>query len=136
MRRVDAYTDGSSRGNPGAAGWAVLIEGVLHSDWVGYATNNEMELRAIVECVQLCPPYTHLFIHTDSKLCIGWLSQSYGMRNKQLIAIAKAYFIVKGTKKIVVTFKHVKGHSGDPNNQRVDRAARAQSGIALNLERR
>jgi len=133
VNQVTAYTDGSSRGNPGPAGWAVLIEGVLHSDRVGYATNNEMELRAIVECVQLCPPYTHLYLHTDSRLCIGWLSQSTGMRNENLIAMAKAYFAIIQAKHIVVTFVHVKGHSGDPNNQRVDRAARAQSGIAYNI---
>ena len=134
MRKITAYTDGSARGNPGPAGWAVLIDGELYSDWVEYASNNWAEMYAILQAVMLAPSGVHLYIYTDSKLCIGWLSQSYGMRNKQLIDIAKAYFIVKATKHIVVTLKHVRGHNGDSGNQRVDRAAHAESGIAFNLQ--
>ena len=130
MKQVMAFTDGSVQGNPGPAGWAALVDGVLYSDSVGHATNNEAEMLAIMYAVMYAPSRCRLFIHTDSKLAIGWLSKSFGMRNKDLIRIAKAYFVIIKAKGIVVTFKHVKGHSGDPGNTRVDRAAKARSGIA------
>jgi len=86
-----------------------------------------MELYACMQAAVLCPAYSHLFIYTDSKLCIGWLSQGMGMRSRQLIAIAKAYFVTVEEKHLVVTFKHVKGHMATDDNLRADRAARAQS---------
>lgn len=127
MHRATAYTDGSARGNPGPAGWAVVMDGRLSSGWVDCATNNEMEIYAILQAVLICEVDTHLFIYTDSKLCIGWLSQSMGMRKRQIIAIAKAYFMTIKDKNIVVTFKHVKGHEANEFNILADNAARAQS---------
>ena len=129
---IVAYTDGSSRGGP--AGWAVLIEGELYSDWLAYATNNEAELYAVLQAVMLCPAWEQLLIRTDSKLAIGWLSLGWRIRKQHNLGLVKVYFDVCHAKDLTVRFEHVHGHSGDPRNEKVDRAAHAQAGIALALQ--
>jgi len=129
---ITIYTDGSSLGNPGPAGWAVLIDGVLHSGSLEHATSNWAELYAVLKAVELCPGQSRVVIHTDSKMVVGWLAESKGMRNKDLIALAKAYFTTVEAKRIAVTFKRVRGHSGDPNNDLVDKEARHQARMARN----
>lgn len=48
MRKIVVYTDGASAGNPGPSGWAFLMQGTLTSGSVVRATNNQMELLAIL----------------------------------------------------------------------------------------
>ena len=128
-----AYTDGSSIGNPGPAGWAVVLEGELVSDWLPHASNNEAELYAILQAVMLCPPGIELSIYTDSKLAIGWLCWSWRIRSRRIAALAQAHFAVVDAKELIVRLYKVKGHSGSKENERADRAAKAQARIAQSL---
>ena len=130
---VTAYTDGSSIGNPGPAGWAVLLEGELVSDWLPFASNNEAELYAILQAAMLCPAGEELHIYTDSKLAIGWLCWSWRIRSTHIQDLVRTYSEVVRAKDLTVRLFKVKGHSSEPGNDRVDRAAKAQARIAYSL---
>jgi ribonuclease HI len=132
--KVIAYTDGSSRGNPGPSGWAALIGDELYSDYLEHATNNEAEVWACLMAVSYAPPGCELHIVTDSKWAIRWLSGEKGTRKKHIAGLIKAYHDVRIAKGIkVVTFEHVHGHRGHPQNERVDRAAHAQATKAMRM---
>ena len=69
------FTDGSSIGNPGPAGWAaVVIHGTRRQEIAGsvpWATISEMELRAAVEALSLTPVGARIELRSDSELLIN-----------------------------------------------------------------
>lgn len=129
-RQINAWTDGASSGNPGPAGWAVLIDGELIADCVLYATNNEMELFAAYQAVANCPAYYELTIHTDSKLTIGLLGMGWHTVKPHLAALQAIVLEVAQLRGVALRFEKSKGHAFDENNNRVDRAAVTQARIA------
>lgn len=129
---VTAWTDGAVSGNPGPAGWAVLIQGELISDWLEHATNNEMELWAIYQALVLCPSGADLVVITDSKLAIGWLGRGWQMNTDGCRAIKQAIKAVLESKDVTLSLEKTKGHASDPGNIEVDRAASGQAQYARN----
>jgi ribonuclease HI len=131
------YTDGACSGNPGPGGWAWAIEGGAEdSGGAARTTNQRMELTAVLRAVQtLSGP---LLVRSDStyvvncfrdRWYVGW--QRRGWRNSQRQPVANrdlwepliAAVLDRGD----VTFEWVKGHSGEPMNDRVDALAVAAS---------
>jgi ribonuclease HI len=117
------FTDGSCKRN-GDGGWAfvAVIDGEIHEEQWGNeqsTTNNRMELAAILkamvwahtECVD------NVIIVTDSQYCINMLTDmNYTPKaNKALVNIGRAILIQRPMK-----FEWVKGHSGNPFNERAD----------------
>ena len=116
------FTDGASSGNPGPAGIGVVLRFGKYekeiSDYIGLATNNIAELRAI-QAGLLAVKRTELpvRIFTDSRYAYGVLTLGWK---------AKAnHDLVQSIKKTMKKFKNlkivkIKGHAGDEGNERAD----------------
>jgi ribonuclease HI len=121
---VVAYTDGACSGNPGPAGSGMLLQAggvkVEGYTYLGTATNNVAELTAIQEAVRAVSSDKALRVFTDSQYAIGVLQKGWKAKaNQTLIADIKA--LLKGRS---VELIYVRGHAGDPGNERADELAR------------
>lgn len=136
MFEVTIHTDGACSGNPGIGGYAaILVYGEskkIKCGYSKYATNNSMELMAVVEGVKALLKPCSIVVSTDSKYLIdcfthgqrdeAWLLQDNRPNRdlwQTLLDTQK-----KGRHKI--EFRKVKGHSGEVYNERCDRIAKEQ----------
>lgn len=137
--QIIAYTDGSSRGNPGPAGIGVVFvaPGMTreYSESIGHATNNVAELKAIGLALDVMQNYltnfpdatdypTTVRILTDSMYSIGCVSKNWvATRNVDLIvSIRKQFFNLQKMVKDC-QFTHVRGHVQINGNERADQLA-------------
>jgi len=85
MSKIIIYTDGGSRGNPGPSGIGVVIDGKGYSEFIGEATNNEAEYRAVIFALKKAKSLfgkktikeIEIEIRSDSELLIKQLSGEY-----------------------------------------------------------
>ena len=127
------YTDGSSRGNPGPGGYGtVLLFGPHRKEMSeGYrkTTNNRMELLAVIKGLEaLKKEGLEVLIYSDSKYVVdavekGWLWgwQKKGFKDKKNPDLWRRFIPLY--KKQQVKFQWVKGHAGNPENERCDELA-------------
>lgn len=146
MANITIYTDGSSMGNPGPGGYgAVLMCGALRkelSEGFAITTNNRMELLAVIVGLEaLKNDGENVTIYSDSKYVVdavekkwvfGW--EKVGFKKKKnpdlWVRFLKVY------RKHHVTFRWVKGHAGNPENERCDQlATTAASGQNLSIDK-
>lgn len=137
MKKLDIYTDGACRGNPGKGGWgAVLVYKGAEKEISGaekQTTNNRMELTAVIKALQLLKEPCEVNLTTDSKYVCdavnkGWV---YGWKKKGWIKSDKKPALnvdlweelLEQLKIHDVTFNWVKGHNGHPYNERCDKLA-------------
>lgn len=120
-----AYTDGSSIGNPGPSGWAVLLNGRAYSGVIDIGTNNYAEMYAIQKAFELVPPNSDLEIVTDSRLVIGWFTRKWKINNRQIKIIKNKCDTLRDSKSLKVSFVKTKGHASDQQNNKVDKLARS-----------
>ncbi len=125
---VIVYTDGACSGNPGKGAWAYRLEwpdGKV--DEVAGAsaqtTNNREELKAVREALKAVHGRIgagdwKIVIRTDSLGVINWLTRRW-KRNKNLDLFSELDSLVDAR----VVFEHVRGHSGNAGNERVDSLA-------------
>lgn len=136
---VVAYTDGACSGNPGAGAWAYRLEWPDGSiDEAAGAepmtTNNREELKAVREALRAARSRIggdrdwRIVVRTDSLGVINWLTRNW-KRKKNLDLYPDIDALVDDR----VRFEHVRGHSGEPGNERVDELAVAA--VARQLER-
>jgi ribonuclease HI len=129
LQTVVVYTDGACSGNPGAGGWAYRIEwpdGAVEeaAGAEPATTNNREELKAVREALRAVraridgDPRWRIVVRTDSLGVINWLTRRW-KRNKNLDLFPTIDPLVDSR----VHFEHVRGHSGDPGNDRVDELA-------------
>jgi len=133
VRTVIAYTDGACSGNPGAGAWAYRLEwpdGTVEerAQAEPLTTNNREELKAVREALHAArrrigdDPSWRVLVRTDSLGVINWLDKRLPKRwkrNKNLDLFPTIDPLVDDR----VRFQHVRGHSGEPGNDRVDRLA-------------
>lgn len=132
-REVHVYTDGSCSGNPGPGGWGALITKGVHQKEISGgehdSTNNRMELMAAIEALRAIKPGTELYLHTDSsyvkdgltKWIHGWKRNGWKTAAKKPVKnvdLWQALDDIAG--KHTVHWRWVKGHAGDPGNERAD----------------
>ncbi len=126
---VIVYTDGACSGNPGAGAWAYRAEwpdGSLEeaSGAEPMTTNNREELKAVREGLRAVrarigdDPRWRIVVRTDSLGVINWLTRRW-KRRANLDLFPGIDPLVDGR----VRFEHVRGHSGEPGNERVDELA-------------
>lgn len=132
MSATLAYTDGSSIGNPGPSGWAVLINDNLHSGSVKLSTNNVMELLAIYYAVAMCNTKI-LTVVTDSVLCVRLINGKATARKEAIFETLRLVFETVKEKDMVLQAVWVKGHAKTEGNLVVDRAARECAEFAKRL---
>jgi len=132
--KIEIYTDGSSRGNPGPGGYgAILIWGNIQKELSqGYrlTTNNRMELMAVIAALEaLKKTDLELVIHSDSNYVVKavmqkwldkWIRTNFkgGIKNSDLWL---RYYEL--SKKHQIHFKWVKGHAENEMNNRCDELA-------------
>ena len=135
--QVTIYTDGACKPNPGPGGWAAILRYRRHEKVLTgrepQTTNNRMELQAAISALEALREPCQVELYTDSKymqqgitdwlpnwIARGWRkSDRKPVRNvdlwKRLYALIQQHD---------VHWHWVPGHSGDPQNERVDRLAR------------
>ncbi len=134
---IHVYTDGACSGNPGPGGWAWAVAPDGEPSGAGgdrRTTNQRMELQAVLDAVQVLGGSGRpLVVHSDSTYVVncfrdGWWKRwrTNGWRNSKKEPVANADLwepLVDAVEAGDVTFVWVKGHSGDPMNDRVDALA-------------
>ena len=134
---VTIYTDGACSGNPGPGGWGVVLRWREEEKEL-YAgerdtTNNRMELMAAIQALEAMkrPAKIHLF--TDSKYVIdgitgwihNWKRNNWRTSNKKPVKNADLWQrLDTAMERHDVRWEWIKGHSGDPGNERADELAR------------
>lgn len=139
-KQVQVHTDGACLGNPGPGGWAALLHwrGV-ERELVGgepATTNNRMELMAAIAALEALKEPCDVVLTTDSQYVRqgitewmpGWLRRGWKtaggtpVKNRDLWERLHA-----AAARHRVDWRWVKGHAGQPENERVDQLARAQA---------
>ncbi len=140
MKQIEIHTDGACLGNPGPGGWAALLRyGTKEREIAGgetLTTNNRMELMAAIAALEVLSEPCVITLHTDSRYVqqgIGewlpnWIKRKWktsggaAVKNQDLWERLQA-----ATQRHRIEWRWVKGHSGDPDNDRVDELAREQA---------
>ncbi len=134
--QVVIYTDGACRGNPGPGGWAALLR---YGDQVrelsgaeAHTTNNRMELMAAIRGLEALNRPTVVDLFTDSQYVQkgitewlpGWIARGWRTASKSPVKNADLWQRLQAaTASHTVCWRWVKGHSGVPDNEAVDRLA-------------
>ena len=139
MKKVDIYTDGACRGNPGKGGWgAVLVYGDKEKELSGgvkVPTNNRMELTAAIEALSALKEPCKVTMTSDSQYLINGITKGWALswRAKGWKKADKSPALNPDLwQKLLdlleiheVEFVWVKGHAGHPYNERCDELATA-----------
>lgn len=139
-KQVQIHTDGACLGNPGPGGWAALLRyGQREKELAGgedQSTNNRMELMAAIRALEALSEPCDVVLHTDSqyvrKGITEWMA-NWLRRNWRTAAGAPVknqdlwQRLHSAAQRHTVDWRWVKGHSGDPDNERVDTLARDQA---------
>lgn len=141
LPRVDLFTDGACRGNPGPGGWGLILRfDGREKELAGGekdTTNNRMELTAVIRGLEALTKPCRLTVHTDSRYIVdafekGWLDSwiARGWRRaatkgqgKPVLNVDLWQRLLELIDKHQVQFEWVRGHSGHPENERADRLA-------------
>ena len=136
-KEVTIYTDGACTGNPGPGGYGVVLMYVEHRRELsgGYrrTTNNRMELMGPIKGLEVLTQSCHVVLHSDSQYVVegiekGWAKrwrENGWMRNRRDQAINPDLWrrLLDLCEKHEVEFRWVRGHAGDPENERCDQLA-------------
>ena len=133
MNKVEIFTDGACKGNPGPGGWgAILRYGKTEKEIYGASkntTNNIMELTAVIESLKNLKKPCELIITTDSKYVKNgitewihnWKKNGWRTAAKKEVKNKELWIELDSLIQIhSISWDWVKGHSGHPENERAD----------------
>ena len=147
MSEIEIWTDGACKGNPGPGGWGAWLRSGPHERelWGGepLTTNNRMELIAVIEALSALKQPSRVTLHTDSAYVKngittwihGWKAKGWMTADRKPVKnqdLWQRLDALRGQHK--VDWRWVKGHAGDPGNERAD--ALANRGVDQALGRR
>jgi len=135
--KITVYTDGAARGNPGPAGWGVVIfigeKTVELGGRSDHSTNNIMELTAAIEAMNYLknhfPEAEHIEIHSDSKYVINgvnewihnWVKNGWRTAAKKPVLNQLLWEALHElNQELKPKWHYVAGHSGHEHNDRAD----------------
>lgn len=135
MKKISLFSDGSSLGNPGFGGYCAIIrykqsERII-SGAQRDATNNQMELLAVIEGLRVLKEPCEVHIVSDSSYVVrginewlgGWIKKDFlKIKNPQLW---REYVRVSSLHKVSASW--VRGHDGHPENEKCDKIARQEA---------
>ena len=136
MAEVVIYADGACRGNPGPGGWGAWLKSGEHEKEIfggdKLTTNNKMELMAVIQALAALTKPSQVVVYTDSsyvkdgisKWIHAWKQRGWTTADKKPVKNVELWqrldALNAGHK---VQWRWVKGHAGDPGNERADRLA-------------
>ena len=136
MSVVVIYTDGACRGNPGPGGWAALLSfGEREKELAGaeeHTTNNRMELTAVIRALEALKRPVEAKVFTDSEYVrrgitewvSSWKSRGWKTADRKPVKNQDLWEeLDQLAAQHKIEWHWVKGHSGVPGNERVDRLA-------------
>lgn len=136
MHEITIYTDGACKGNPGPGGWGVWLRCGPHERelWGGEAqtTNNRMELTAVIEALVALKARSRVTLHLDSEYVRNgitqWIHQwkRRGWRTADHKPVKNADLwrrLDELSQQHEIDWRWVRGHAGDPGNERADALA-------------
>ena len=136
MKRVEIFTDGACKGNPGPGGWGALLRMGPHEKELSGSdpdtTNNRMEMTAALRALKALIEPCEVTLHTDSRYLIdgmtkwieGWKKRGWVNASKKPVRNADLWHdLIEAAAPHTIHWEWVKGHSGHEENERVDRLA-------------
>jgi ribonuclease HI len=138
LNRVEIYTDGACKGNPGPGGWGVLLKsGATEKELYGGepgTTNNRMELTAVIMALEALKRPCHVILHADSQYVLkgitewlaGWKAKGWRTAARQPVKnvdLWQKLDALVSTTEHKIEWRWVRGHNGDPGNERADELA-------------
>jgi ribonuclease HI len=136
MQRVEIFTDGACKGNPGPGGWAALLRlGRHEKELTGSdpdTTNNRMEMTAVIRALKALTRPCEVQLHSDSKYVIegmtkwiaGWQKRGWKNASKKPVRNADLWHdLIEAAAPHRIDWIWVRGHNGHTENERVDRLA-------------
>ena len=136
MKKIVIYTDGACLGNPGPGAWAAVLTHGNHSKELSGAvpatTNNRMEIQAAIQALQALKSPCDVTFHSDSKYLISgatdwtknWKKTGWVTKSKKPVKNADLWRELDAVMTPhKICWQWVKGHSGNPGNERCDALA-------------
>ena len=134
---IEIWTDGACSGNPGPGGWGALMRWNGHEKelWGGdkATTNNRMEMQAVIEALNALNKPSKITLHVDStyvkdgltKWIHAWKKNGWKTAAKKPVKNQDLWMAMdEACQRHDITWKWVKGHAGDPGNEKADELAR------------
>ena len=136
MKKINIYTDGACKGNPGPGGWGALI--VLEDEQIELSggkketTNNQMELMAVIKSLEHFDNKIDAIIYTDSKYVMDgitnyikrWKINGWKTASKKSVKNSELWKSLDSLNSFHnIQWNWVKGHSGHPGNEKADALA-------------
>lgn len=136
MQVIEIFTDGGCRGNPGPGGWGALLRYNGHIKELkgaqAHTTNNQMELMAAIQAFEALKRPCKVVVTTDSQYVkngitqwmAGWKKKGWKTAANQPVKNQALWQRLDAAiARHEVEWHWVKGHSGHPENERVDALA-------------
>lgn len=133
---VEIWTDGACKGNPGPGGWGALLRSGEHEKTLhggeAHTTNNRMELLAVIEALRALKRTCRVVLHTDSQYVqkgitgwiVNWKRRGWITADKKPVKNADLWQQLDAEcARHEVEWRWVRGHDGDPGNERADQLA-------------
>jgi ribonuclease HI len=134
--RVEIFTDGACKGNPGPGGWgAILRYGDLERELYGgepHTTNNRMELTAVIRALEALTRQVPVVVHTDSQYVQkgisewikAWKARGWKTADRKPVSNVDLWQrLDELAAQHQVEWQWVRGHAGHPENERADALA-------------
>ena len=136
MKEVHIWTDGACKGNPGPGGWGALLKYGRHTKEIyggePETTNNRMEIQAVIQALLCLNERCQVHVYTDSQYVkkgmtewiMNWKARNWRTAAKKPVKNADLWQQLDlHCAKHQLQWHWVKGHAGDPNNERADELA-------------
>jgi ribonuclease HI len=136
MDKVEIFTDGACKGNPGPGGWGAWLKTGEHEKEIcggePNTTNNRMELMAVIEALSALTRPCNVVLHTDSQYVQkgisewihGWKKRGWKTASKEPVKNADLWQALDAAQaRHQVEWRWVRGHSGHVGNERADQLA-------------
>ena len=133
MDKIDIFTDGACKGNPGPGGWgALMVAGGHEKELFGgelNTTNNRMELKAVIEALTSLTRPCEVIVHTDSQYVQkgisewihGWKARGWKTAAKAPVKNVDLWQALDAAQaRHQIQWRWVRGHSGHVGNERAD----------------
>ncbi|HKX23266.1 MAG TPA: ribonuclease HI [Rhizorhapis sp.] len=136
LSRVEIFTDGACKGNPGPGGWGAVIRYGKHekelSGGESNTTNNRMELMAAIEALNALTRPCQVILSTDSnyvkdgitKWIFGWQKNGWKTADRKPVKNADLWqALLEAVRRHQIEWRWVRGHAGHAENERADQLA-------------